>query len=326
MKWAFQVLRISLPKLDVTCSEATGPILVAKTATRKSPTPGLDGKDKVNQLAADRLPSRGRAPGEACVQIADPLMWPSKDPMEDGGCSYFCFSSPHGRNSDHWVIPPCWLDGADGQAGAVAGMIIYPALVMIWLTVCENRGCVLKNFDGVEESESAESTVMLCPTCFRTLKDASAHRGHHRGDAPSPPPLSPGESENRAVKARSRPVEQLAAGCCQGRAPPHRGSNTQASGSCRSTKVRKWNDPRTPRSRAQRRVTWSCSRTMTSSRQRWLGRGPRSRPPWSTTTKQLTSGRSRWSSGPLSTPKDITGRHEVDLRVYLHWLWRIADG
>jgi len=142
----------------VTCPPAGDPIVVNKeTDTRKSPTPGLDGRNKVNQLAADRLPGRPRVPGKACVQIVDPLIWPSKE--EDHGCSNFCFACPHGSNMNHWAISPYWCDGLDYKVDAgAAAHIVYSAMHILGLSICENFGCLMNNSDGVEESESADSS------------------------------------------------------------------------------------------------------------------------------------------------------------------------
>ena len=154
---AYQILKCYLPKVEVTCPPAGDPIVVNKeTDTRKSPTPGLDGRNKVNQLAADRLPGRPRVPGKACVQIVDPLIWPTKE--EDHGCSNFCFACPHGSNMNHWAISPYWCDGLDYKVDAVAAHIVYSAMHIRPLSICENFGCLMNNSDGVEESESADSS------------------------------------------------------------------------------------------------------------------------------------------------------------------------
>ena len=132
--------------------------------------PGLDGMNKVTQLAADRLPGRAEAPGEACVQIVDPLIWPSKEPGMDGGRGNFCFSTPHGFNENHWIISSHWWDGLDSKVELVAANIVCSTFQIIGLTVCENHGCLMNNGLGVEGCETAESVLMLCPTCFRALQ------------------------------------------------------------------------------------------------------------------------------------------------------------
>ena len=109
---AYRILKIYMPNVAVSCPPAKEALKMSKDDTRTSLVPGLDGRNKVNQLDADRLPARW-VPGEACVQIVDPLIWPSKEPGMDGGCSNYCFSTEHGLNENHWIISPYWWDGFD---------------------------------------------------------------------------------------------------------------------------------------------------------------------------------------------------------------------